>query len=150
MSPLVYIIAGIAFLATLGGVYYKVHHDGYEEGVQEITAKWRAANAAAETQARAKETADKKAKEKADAEHQAAVASLNASIAKLRADADRRRAYFLPPAAPSACGTDIAAFDRTEYLRAYGNLVEGLRGLANEGTQAVVDLDNAKAWAQNH
>ena len=45
-SPLIYIIAGIVFLGALAGLYGKVHHDGYEEGVQEITAKWQAANAA--------------------------------------------------------------------------------------------------------
>ena len=148
-SPLVYIIAGIVFLAALAGVYVKVHGDGVAQGKAEVQALWDAANRKAEAQARAKEASDKKAKEKADAEHQAALDSLNASIAKLRSDADKRRANFLPPTAPSACGADVAAFDRPLYLGAYGSLVEGLRGLANEGTKAVADLDDLKRRAQH-
>lgn len=147
-SPLVLLIAGIAFLATLGGLYYKVHHDGYEQGVSETTSKWRAANEAAERQSRAKEASDKLKKDTADAEHQAALNRLNADITSLRRDADRRRANFLPPIPASACGPDVAAFDRSEYLSAYGKLVEGLRGLGDEGSKVVVDLDTAKAWAQ--
>lgn len=59
MGPLAYIIAGIAFLGALAGLYGKVHHDGYEEGVQEVTAKWQAAD---------KKAADLEAKRQADAD----------------------------------------------------------------------------------
>ena len=59
MGILGYLIAGIAFLGALAGLYGKVHHDGYAEGVQEITAKWQAADKAA---------ADLEAKRQADAD----------------------------------------------------------------------------------
>ena len=146
-SPLVYIIAGIVFLAALAGVYVKVHGDGVAQGKAEVQTLWDAANRKAEAQARAKEASDKKAKEKADAENKAAVDSLNAVVAKLRHDADIRRANFLPAAPTATASSDTACFDRIQYLGAYGSLVEGLRGLANEGSQAVTDLNTAKEWA---
>ena len=148
-SPLIYLIAGIAFLAALTGAYYKIHHDGYEQGLQEVTVKWQAANAAAEKQAREKEVLDKQAKEKADAENQKAVSDLNATIGKLRADANKRRTNFLPATPTATASSDTACFNRPEYLGAYGSLVEGLRGLADEGSKAVTDLNTAKTWAKN-
>ena len=146
-SPLVYIIAGIVFLAALAGVYVKVHGDGVAQGKAEVQTLWDAANRKAEAQARAKEASDKKAKEKADAENKAAVDSLNASIAKLRRDADQRRTQFLPPTAPTASGADTACFDRAAYLGAYGEFIKEIRGLADEGSKAVTDLNTAKEWA---
>ena len=128
----------------------KIHGDGVKQGVAETQAKWDAANRAAEKAARTQEAADKQAKEKSDAAHQVALDSLNASIAKLRSDADRRRAAFLPATAPTSSGADTACFDRPLYLGAYGNLVEGLRGLANEGTKAVADMDDLKKRVVAH
>ena len=148
MNFIIYAVVAIALIGAAAGFYGKIHHDGYEQGQAEKQADWDAANRKAETQARAKEAADKLAKDTADAEHKAAVDRLNASIAKLRADADRRRASFLPATPAAAAGSDTACFDRPQYLGAYGSLVEGLRGLANEGTQAVADLDTAKKWAK--
>ena len=144
-----YAVAAIALIGALVGGYTKIHHDGYAQGTAEIQTKWDAANRAAEAQARAKEAADKQAKEKADAAHQVAVDRLNASIAKLRRDADSRIANFLPPAAAPSGSPDTACFSRPVYLGAYGSLVEGLRGLANEGTAAVADLDDLKRRAQH-
>ena len=149
MNFIIYAVVAIALIGAAAGFYGKIHHDGYEQGSAEVQTKWDAANRAAELQARAKEAADKEAKEKADAEHQAALDRLNADIGKLRADADRRRAAFLPAAPSAARGADTACFDRPQYLGAYGSLVEGLRGLANEGTKAVADLDDLKRRAQH-
>lgn len=148
MNFIIYAVVAIALIGAAAGFYGKIHHDGYEQGSAEVQTKWDAANRKAEGEARAKEAADKLAKEKTDAEHKAAVDRLNASIAKLRADADRRRAAFLPAAPAATASSDTACFDRPQYLGAYGSLVEGLRGLANEGSQAVTDLDSAKKWAQ--
>ena len=145
---IIYACIAIAAVGTLIAGYAKVHGDGVKQGEAQVQTKWDAANREAEVQARAKEAADKQAKEKADAAHQAAVDRLNASVAKLRADADKRRAAFLPSTAPASGGADTACFDRNTYLGAYGSLVEGLRGLANEGTQAVSDLDDLKRRAQ--
>ena len=147
MNLIIYAVVAIALIGAAAGFYGKIHHDGYAQGTAETQAKWDAANRKAEEQSRAKEAADKLAKDSADAEHKAAVDRLNSTISKLRADADKRRASFLPAAPAATTSTDTACFDRPQYLGAYGSLVEGLRGLANEGSQAVTDLDSAKKWA---
>lgn len=90
---------------------------------------------------------DKKAKEDSDAKRAATVARLTGDIAKLRRERDGARASFLPAAATASPSADTVSFDRAKYLRAYGDLVQGLRGLGDEGTKAVVELDNAKSWA---
>ena len=146
-TMVIYAVVAIAFIGALVGGYAKVHGDGVKQGEAQVQTKWDSANRAAEAQARAKEAADKQAKEKADAKHKADLDSLNASIAKLRSDADRRRAAFLP-STPNPSGADTACFDRPLYLGAYGVFVESLRGLANEGTQAVADLDDLKKRAR--
>ena len=142
-----YLIAGVALIAALIGGYVKSHGDGVKQGEAQVQTKWDAANRAAEAQARAKEAADKLKKDTADAENKAAVATLNATVAKLRRDADARRAAFLPSSATAPGNPDTACFDRPLYLGAYGSLTEGLRRLSDEGSQAVTDLNTAKAWA---
>lgn len=150
-SPLVLLIAGIAFLATLGGLYYKVSHDGEQRGEligrKAVQDDWNSANAIADKRARKQEAQDKEAKEKADAAHQVALDRLNASVAKLRHESDTRITHFLPPAAASTASDDTACFDRPLYLGAYGGLVKGLRGLADEGSKAVTGLATAQKWA---
>ena len=148
MNFIIYAVVAIALIGAAAGFYGKIHHDGYAQGEAETQAKWDAANRKAEGEARAKEAADKLAKDTADAEHKAAVDRLNATIGKLRRESDARRAAFLPPTATTPGSADTACFSRPEYLGAYGKLVEGLRGLADEGSKAVTDLNTAKAWAQ--
>ncbi len=50
MSPLVYIIAGIVFLAALTGAYLKVHGDGVTQGKAEVQTLWDAANRKAQAE----------------------------------------------------------------------------------------------------
>ena len=149
MNLILYAVVAIALIGSLVGGYMKIHGDGVKQGEAQVQTKWDAANRAAEAQARAKELADKLKKDTADAEHKAAIDRLNASISKLRRDADSRRASFLPAAPASAGGADTACFDRAAYLGAYGELLQKLRGLADEGSQAVTDLNTAKTWAQH-
>ena len=95
----------------------------------------------------AHEASDKLAKDTADAEHKAAIARLTTDISKLRRDRDSARSSFLPASTAATASADYACFDRPAYLGAYGNLVKGLRGLADEGTQATVGLATAQKWA---
>ena len=150
MNLILYAVVAIALIGSLVGGYMKIHGDGVKQGEAQVQTKWDAANRAAESQARSKEMADKLQRDTADAEHKVVINRLNASIAKLRADADKRRAAFLPSTPSASGGADTACFDRPLYLGAYGSLVEGLRGLANEGSQAVADLDDLKHRAQQH
>lgn len=46
-----YLIAGAVALAALGGLYWKVDHNGYERGSAEIKGQWDAANVAAQQKA---------------------------------------------------------------------------------------------------
>ena len=64
---LAYIIGGIVFLGAMAGLYYKVHHDGYEQGVGEIKTEWNAANEKARAEEAAKSAAAAKALEEANA-----------------------------------------------------------------------------------
>ena len=50
---IVYLIAAIAAIGALGGLYWKVDHNGLERGRQEVQVKWDAANAAAQQAAAA-------------------------------------------------------------------------------------------------
>ena len=88
-------------------------------------------------------------KKEADNANAQKVASLNAAIGKLRADADRAGSGKLS-AAPtgSKCPDGQACFDRAEFERAYGGLVKDVRQWADEGSAVTLDLDTAKAWAQ--
>lgn len=105
-----------------------------------------AAQAAAE-QALKRTIADEKRKEESDAAHAKTVATLTDSIGRLRLERDDARSRFLPPTAAAPDRPDLACFDRAEYLGAYRDLVSEVRGPADEGTAATVDLDAAKGWA---
>ena len=67
MSLLAYGLIALAILGSLGGLYYKVNHDGVVTGRAEIQAKWDEANTkarAAEAAASAKAAADLEAARK--------------------------------------------------------------------------------------
>lgn len=82
-------------------------------------------------------------KEKADALRRVDLADLNERLRKQRA-----RTVFVPT--PTACpaSADGVARYAAEYQRAYRDLVAGLRAQADRGSQATVDLNAAKRWAQ--
>ncbi len=149
------IVAGIVFLATLGGLYYKVHHDGYEQGKEEVQAQFNkfkadTAKLAAEQaeKARQQQMSDQLRKDTADAENKAAVARLNSTISKLRHQRDSSRSAFLSSSASGAGSPQSTCFDTAQLGAAYGRLVESVRGFADEGQKAITDLDTAKQWAK--
>lgn len=95
----------------------------------------------------AKEAADKKRKEDADHENSDALATLAGTISRMRRDRPAGGGVSQAPSCPG--DPSRAAFDRAKLERAYGSLVEGVRGLADEGSRAVIGLDAAKNWAKN-
>lgn len=101
---------------------------------------------AAEEAAKAKEAADKKRKEDADAKLAKYVA-LHADALKRLRDA-KSSGSFVPAAPAGSSRPDLACFDRAEYQRADGVFTEGARSLADEGTASTLGLDVAKGWAQ--
>lgn len=68
MGLLAYLIAGIALVGALGGLYWRVDHGGYERGKGEVQVAWDAANEDARDRERtaslnaAKGLADERAK----------------------------------------------------------------------------------------
>ena len=95
--------------------------------------------------------ADLKAKEIADEENLRTHAADRADIKRLRDDADRARRSPVPEAPAGSKRPDLACFDRTEFEQGYGILAQrlrdGARRIADQGTQATIDLDTAKRWA---
>lgn len=104
----------------------------------------------AAAEAKAKGAADKQRKEKADAENKVAFGKLNARIGELRHQRDSAISGFLSATPPgSRCPDGQTCFERAEYLGAYRELVQEVRGAADEGAAVVIDLDTAKRWAQS-
>ena len=98
-----------------------------------------------EAKAKAKliESQNQLKKEKADAEL-SKLRSDNAEFKRLRDSASERG---LPQAPADSRDPELACFDRPTLESAYGTLVKGLRGIADEGTEATIGLDAVKRWA---
>lgn len=70
----------------------------------------------------------------------------NNEFKRLR-DADTR-SRRLPEAPANSRNPELSCFDRPELERAYGELVKGLRAIADEGTESAIGLNSARSWAQ--
>ena len=99
----------------------------------------------AAAKAKAQETADKLAKEKADHENQALRAD-NAALSKRLRDA-RARSSYVPAAAAGSSHPDAACFSRADLERAIQQLDGAVQSLIEQGDQARIDLNTAKSWA---
>lgn len=106
----------------------------------------RAQGEAAQKLSDATKAADKKRKEHADVENKRTLDGLRADVKRLR-DA-RAGGGFVPAAAPGTHRPDLACFDRTELERAIRDLDHAVQGLVDEGSEAAVNLDTARIWAQ--
>ena len=153
------IVLGAAFLAFGGFCAYRMHaHDQIElRALQSEFDTFKggvaALGKAAEDRKVKQEADDLKRKQNADKENKDALAVANRSIAELRKRADSRPGRGELPKPPATSSRpDLACFDRAEYQREDGiltqRLLQGARGLADEGTEATIDLNTAKAWAR--
>ena len=141
-------VAGDALLAKL---YVGAKQDvaRVQQAYDSFKAQVKVEGEEAQKKAAAQEMSDKLRKDTADAENKAAVASLTADIAKLRAAARSSPGgggLSAPPTSPSS--PTRTCFDPAKLSGALQSLDEGLLGILESGSRAVVDLDNAKAWAQ--
>lgn len=100
----------------------------------------------AEIEAKRIEDEHKQLKKESDRENKLALDTLRSDIKRLRSD--RPSGGFVPPAAPGSSRPDLACYDRTELVGATGKLIDGVRGLVDEGSTATVNLNTAKQWAQ--
>ena len=131
----------IAFVMGIGLAWW----DGHTRLVDYQNAV-RVVGEAQEERTKVRIESDKRKKQEADRGHETERTRLAGVIAKLRQS--RPSSSFVPPAPSGASRPDLACYARAEYLGATGNLVEGLRRLADEGTEAAVGLDVARRWAQ--
>lgn len=89
-------------------------------------------------------------KERADDEAKRNTDRFTADIGRLRQQLDNARRSTVPPAPTgSKCPDGQACFDRADLERALGKLLADVRGLADEGSKVVIDLDSAKRWANS-
>lgn len=138
-----------AFVAFLGmGVAVKVQSSRLASCKQEFAAfqaDVKAKGEAAEKAARAKEAADLAKKEKIDNENKRLRINNANLVKRLR---DQHPAGSGVPETPAGSRRpDLSCYDRAEFVRAYGNLTAGVRGLADEGTESAIDLNSAREWA---
>ena len=149
LGPMVYaaLAAGIAILGlTIALKVQTARLDAEKAEHKAFVEHTRAIGVAQEARAKRIAEQDKTRKEKADAENTITRARLDDALRKLRDN--RPGGSFVPPAPAGAGRPDLACYDRAEFVGAVGKFVEGLRGLADEGSKAAVDLNTAKKWAQ--
>lgn len=91
------------------------------------------------------EAADKALKEKTDANHKRTVAALHADVVRLRNSGGGGLSAPTPPAG----SPDRTCFDPAKLDSAIRGFGEGVLGVVETGSKAVIDLDAAKDWAQN-
>lgn len=89
------------------------------------------------------EAENKSLKEKTDANHKRVIAALRADIARLR----NAGGGGLSTPSPAAGSPDRTCFDPAQLDSAVRRFGEGVLGVVETGSQAVVDLDIAKTWA---
>jgi len=135
------ILATVAYVNVL-----RSERDAIRAEYAGFKAQVQAQGEAAEKVAKAKESADKKRKEQADAENtrlRTANAALNRSLRE-----SRSASSFVPAAPSGSASPDRACFDRAELERAIQSLDERVSQLIGKGDQAITDLDTAKGWAK--
>jgi len=145
--PTPYMLIGIAalVLASMGFGWMKgAHHEALK------AAKFEAATEAlgkAQAQ-RSKEinAHNLQLKQEADNENKRTTAALLADIKRLRNA--RASGSFVPGSASAPASPDRATFDRAELEQSIRDFDTGVQGLVDQGSQAVIDLDSAKRWAQ--
>lgn len=86
-------------------------------------------------------------KEKTDEESRSRIAALKRDTDRLRADADRAREGFVSRLTAAARRANKAEEFRSEFERAYRELVQEVRAVGDDGVACMIDLDAAKGWA---
>lgn len=144
----VVIVASMAFGAAKMHEHDQVKYDKLEVEYSKFKGGVEAIGVQAQADTKAKEAKDKTRKETADHENLRTIADLNSAITRLRDDADRTRGGFVPGAPAGSSRADLACFDRPALESAVRDLVVEVRGQADKGTAATVDLNTARKWAQ--
>lgn len=148
VSPRLIALAAAALVIAGLGVAVKVQTSRLEacqENHAAFVADVRARGEEQERRAAEQAAADRKAKERSDAEAKRLRADNDRLADRLRDE--RARSGYVPAAPAGARRPDLACFDRAELERALGQLDAGVSRIAREGDAARIDLDVARRWA---
>lgn len=147
MMTYIYLAVGAVVLALSGAVYVQtLRVTACKAEFAEFRGGVEALGKAAEKAAKDKEAMDKILKEKADAANKSNTDTLRATVKRLR-DA-RPGGGGLSSPTPTATSPDRTCFDPGKLAGALRSLDQGVLGIVESGSKAVIDLDTAKAWAQ--
>lgn len=147
--PTQYMLLGVAALvaASMGFGWLQGAH-GEQIKAAKFEAATEAFSVAAKQHAEQVAKADKLRKEKADAENKRTINNLRADVKRLRDE--RTRGGGLSAPAPSAESPDRICFDPAKLSGALRKFDEGVLGLVEGCSEAVINLDTAKKWAQEN
>src|SRR3990167_9306543 len=144
----VYLIAGVVVISMGAAIAVQTYRlESVKAEDAEFKGGVEALGKAPEQAAKVKEAKDKLAKEKADADKKRLTTDLAATVKRLR-DARASRS-FVPSAPAASTRPDFACFDRKALESAIGGFIEEARTIADRGSEATINLDTAKKWAQH-
>ena len=134
--------------AWVNGARWEIKYNALEASFTTFKTSVATLGERARTAAVERQLKDLKIKEKADASNARMHANSRAVIEQLRRERDSASGGGLSAPAPSTADPGRTCFDPAGLAGALRSLDEGLLGIIEEGTKAVIDLDTAKAWAK--
>ena len=140
-------IAGVVLVLGLAVWVQTARLDAVKAEYAGFVAKTEAIGLAQEAAAKIKDAENRTRMEKANAENAKTRNALTIALNGLRHDRPGRS--YVPAAPAGAKRPELACYSRPEFVGAVGSLVEAVRGIADEGSAATIDLNTAKAWAQS-
>lgn len=146
---MLYLYAGVALLVALLGAAVTVQTSRLDTCKTEHAAfvvQVKAVGDAQNAATKLKDAENKTKMEKANSENLKTKSALTAALNGLRNN--HPSSSFVPSAPAGASRPELTCYDRPQFVGATGKLIEGIRGLADEGSAATVDLNTAKSWAQ--
>ena len=157
MNPLMIKLLGIGLvLASAFALGWKINGDRWEVKYLRLDSQYQSFSAGvaalgekAKTRNAVVELNNLKNKERADEENRRTTAGLRADVKRLRDERDYARGSIVPAAPAGSASPDVTCADRAELERALREFVTETRGLMDEGSAAVTDLNTAKQWAQS-
>lgn len=135
-------VAGITTAWTVQGYRLDAVKAEYKGFVAVTDAMGKAAKAKAD----AEKKADQHRKEQSDAAYEKTLAALRVDVKRLRDSRTSGGGLRAPAASPAS--PNRICFDQAQLDRALRVFDEGLLGIIEGSSQAVVGLDTAKIWAQ--
>ncbi len=139
------ILAGIGAVLALGLAIMTHQYMSERDAFTAFRAEVKTLGEIAQKKADEQKLADAKNKEQSDAQYLATIDSLNRDLKRLRDS--RTSGGGLRSPTPSPASPDRTCFDPAKLASALRKLDEGILGIVESGSEAVIGLDSAKKWA---